>query len=227
MSAFPARSNRGIGLLGGTFDPVHSGHLAIARQAIESLALERIEFLLAPRPWQKRVVTSDTARAAMIRAAIAGDERLRLNLTEVFRDGLTYTIDTLRALREETGPAMPVVLLMGIDQWANLTTWKSWRELTDFASLAVFNRGGESPAVPAELEEWAAPKTVPAGLMNSRPCGLIGFFRMQPHLASSTEIRRLLAAGAPTREAAKKLEQWLPHGTASYIHQHGLYARSN
>lgn len=140
QNAFEAR--KGIGLLGGTFDPIHQGHLALAASALDQLKLQQIDFLLAPRPWQKSVLTSVTDRARMIEQAIRGNPRLKLNLTEVFRPGLTYTIDTLKALREKLGGnPVPLVLLMGQDQWANLKTWKSWQELTDYANLAVFNRG--------------------------------------------------------------------------------------
>ncbi len=225
MTALPAFGNRGIGLLGGTFDPIHNGHLAIAREARRALHLAWVDLLLAPRPWQKRVLTSVETRAAMICEALKGEEGLRLNLTEAFRDGPTYTIDTLRELRKENGPSTPIILLMGMDQWANLETWRDWESLTDYASLAVFNRGAESPFVPEALRTWARGRIVPAGLVNTKPCGAVGFFSMPPHAASSTALREMLSR-ARSVDSAVKLDQWLPHGVASYIHSHGLYARN-
>ena len=139
QDAFEAR--KGIGLLGGTFDPIHQGHLALAASALEQLKLQQIDFLLAPRPWQKSVLTSVTDRARMIEQAIRGNPRLKLNLTEVFRPGLTYTIDTLKALREKLGGnPVPLVLLMGQDQWANLKTWKSWQALTRTSRFSTAER---------------------------------------------------------------------------------------
>ena len=221
QDAFEAR--KGIGLLGGTFDPIHQGHLALAASALEQLKLQQIDFLLAPRPWQKSVLTSVTDRARMIEQAIRGNPRLKLNLTEVFRPGLTYTIDTLKALREKLGGnPVPLVLLMGQDQCANLKTWKSWQALTDYANLAVFNRGKKRLSVPQEITSWAEGKTVPPDLITASPSGSVCFFQMAPHEANSSEIRKLLAEPASLQNAIK-LESWLPHGVALYINQHGLY----
>ena len=222
MYLVSARCFRGIGLLGGTFDPIHNGHLAIAHAARSALNLAWVDFLLAPNPWQKNVVTSTSVRAAMIQEAIKGEAGLRLNLAEVFRKGLTYTIDTLQVLRSKMDSSTPIVLIMGMDQWVNLTTWRNWRSLTNYASLAVFNRGDEDIIAPDELSDWAEEKIVPASRINSSACGSISFFRMPRHDASSTAIRAMLAQ--PRRlDNAIKLEQWLPYGVASYIHSHGLY----
>ena len=115
-----------------------------------------------------------------------------------------------------------LVLLMGQDQWANLKTWKSWQELTDYANLAVFNRGKKRLSVPQEIASWAEEKNVPADLITASPSGSVCFFQMAPHEANSSEIRKLLAAPASLQNAIK-LESWLPHGVALYINQHGLY----
>ena len=123
---------RGIGLLGGTFDPIHNGHLALAREALRTLRLQRIELLVA-----------SALRVRMAEDALAHEAHMRVNLTEVLRDGATYTIDTLKVLRDELGPSEPLVLIIGCDQWANFHTWKHWRDFTDYCSVAVCRRGGE------------------------------------------------------------------------------------
>lgn len=219
----PLLPRRGTGLLGGTFDPVHNGHLALAQQALESLRLGRVDFVLAARPWQKRVLTSISDRARMLALALAGREGMRVNLTEVFRDGPTYTVDTLRELRRRCGASEPLVLLIGMDQWANLTTWKNWETLTDYADLAVFNRGEAQSSVPENQKRWSATRIVPREALNRSPCGFISFFDMPPHEASSTAIRRLLSQPR-TAENTAKLEKWLPSEVARYIFQQRLYA---
>ena len=132
---------RGIGLLGGSFDPVHNGHLAVARGALEALRLQRVDFVLAPRPWQKSVATPVWLRLEMLRAAIGKNEQqLAVCTKELERTGATYTIDTVRSLREDYGPSMPLVLLIGADQWENFHTWRCWQELFEFVSVAVCTR---------------------------------------------------------------------------------------
>ena len=224
MTGVPLPYRRGIGLLGGTFDPIHNGHLAIAEEALGSLGLLEVDFLPASRPWQKSVLTSVTDRVRMIQVAIAGRPRLRVNLEEVYRPGLTYTIDTLVSLRKKAGPYMPLVLLMGFDQWTNLTTWRSWELLGDYADIAVFTRTGRgrAGAEPAALRAWSDGRVVSPELCTSAPCGLVSFFPMAPHAASSTEIRAILS-GASTASGTAKLEGWLPAGVLRYINQHGLY----
>ena len=86
--------------MGGSFDPVHNGHLAVARGALQSLRLQRVDFVLAPRPWQKSVATPVSLRLEMLRAAIGKDESLAVCTKELERTGATYTIDTVRSLRE-------------------------------------------------------------------------------------------------------------------------------
>ena len=211
---------RGIGLLGGTFDPVHNGHLAVARQALAQLRLARLDFLLAPRPWQKNVITDVSFRAEMIRLALDGEPSMSLNLCEAGRAGPTYTIDTLRSLRGSLSDT-PLILLMGFDQWSNLTTWREWRSLTDYASLAIFNRGAQG-AVGEALQAWAADKVVPPQHITEYSAGKVSFFCMPGHEANSTQIRGMLAKPA-CPEYSAKLKEWLPPKVFRYIQLHGLY----
>lgn len=213
---------RGIGFLGGTFDPVHCGHTAIAEAARNALGLVRVDLLPAGAPWQKDLVTPAEHRLAMLRLALDRMPGLGIETIELMRPGATYTIETLAALRRRAGPAMPLVLIIGGDQWRNLHTWKRWRELTDFASIAICRRAGAPLAAEPEVEAWAAEKITPAGELQQHPCGRIGTFGMAPHAASATEVRRAVRA-LPFPDAMRHLDGWLALPVADYIRRHGLY----
>ena len=204
---------RGIGLLGGSFDPVHNGHLAVARSALEALRLQRVDFVLAPRPWQKSVATPVWLRLEMLRAAIGKNEQqLAVCTKELERTGATYTIDTVRSLREDYGPSMPLVLLIGADQWENFHTWRCWQELFEFVSVAVCTREQQMKSPASEVADFVVNRQVSTHELTLAPSGA----------ASSTKIRTLFAA-RPRTEAFKALETWLPTSVARLIAQHNAY----
>lgn len=156
LALYSAR--RGLGILGGTFDPVHAGHLCLARAALEAVPLVRVELMPAGEPWQKSRISPGIHRLNMLRIAVEYEPQCRINTSELCRSGATYTIDTVRRFREVVGPDMPLVLILGSDQWFNLSTWKDWQLLTDFVHIAFCARNGirdlELPVVQAR---WAAP----------------------------------------------------------------------
>lgn len=213
---------RGIGLLGGTFDPIHNGHLTVARHALDALKLSRIDFVPAPAPWQKSVATPVARRIEMIEAAISGNERFKLNTIEVMREGATYTIDTLKEMRDLVGPSTPLILIMGADQWKNFHTWKSWEEFSDLASIALCNRENDEPeANEAVTDHWADREVAPDEIREFS-CGKLTRFHIPAHEASSTKIRTLFST-LPRHEAFKQLEKWLPVGVARVIYNARLY----
>lgn len=212
----------GIGLLGGTFDPVHNGHLAVARAALKALHLRCIEFLPAGAPWQKGFVTPAHHRLAMLKLALEGEPDCRVNEMELLRTGPTYTVDTLRLLRERLGPGYPLVLILGGDQWRNLHTWRNWRTLADYANIAVCARANESIEAAPAVNEWAKSKRCRPDALTERTSGGIAFFDMRPHLASATKIRNVLGR-YPLYEAMKQLDDWLVLPVSRYIVQHHLY----
>jgi nicotinate-nucleotide adenylyltransferase len=147
----PAR----IGLFGGSFDPPHRGHRALAETALQCLALDELRWLPAGQPWQKsdRVLAAAEHRAAMVALAIAGEPRFVLDGRELHRAGPSYTIDSVRELAAER-PGATLFLVIGQDQYARLHTWHAWRELLGLVTLAVAARDGQPPLPgPALMEQ--------------------------------------------------------------------------
>ncbi len=211
-----------IGLLGGSFDPVHAGHLQLARDALEQLALAEVRFIPAGQPWQKGAITDASHRARMVLAAIGDEPRFVLDMREIERAGPTYTIDTLRELRAALGEQPPLVLIMGSDQYQRLDTWRDWTRLLDHAHLAVARRADTLLTPGYALQEyfnahWARPPAV-----HESAHGRIVEIEMTPVDASATEIRALLAQPpSPARDG--RLAEIVPAPVLDYIRAHRLY----
>ncbi|WP_245909558.1 nicotinate (nicotinamide) nucleotide adenylyltransferase [Sphaerotilus hippei] len=200
---------RRIGLLGGSFDPVHRAHRALAEVALAQLGLDELRWVVAGRPWQKPAQQADAMhRAAMVGLAIADEPRFVLERCELERDGPSYTIDTVRSLQGGRPPeALPDdwFLVLGQDQYANFATWREWPELLARVTLAVAGRAGqpvEAPAALASVAHRVATLPMPASTL------------------SSTDIRRRLRDGtSPDLLAPRMVEP----AVASYIARLGLY----
>lgn len=146
-----------LGIFGGTFDPPHIGHLIVAQDALSALGLDRVLFVPAAVPPHKRerVLSPAELRLAMLREATAGDPRFDVADLELRRSGPSYTVDTLRELRERD-PASELSFLLGADQFRTFHTWRSPSEITQLADLAVLTRAGEArfePAIPVR-HQW-------------------------------------------------------------------------
>ena len=193
-------STRPLAIFGGTFDPIHIGHLRAAWEASEALGAEvRIVPAKIP-PHRPQPVASATERAAMLRAALAGQDRLALDLRELEREGPSYTFDTLTSLRAEIGDRRPLVVLIGADAFAGLSEWHRWRELFELAHMCVLTRPAQIPAMPSELAAEVASRTVGdiAGLRDS-PVGCVLNMVVSALGISATRIRALLANGREPR----------------------------
>lgn len=206
-------------LYGGTFDPVHNGHLAVARHARDALAAE-VHLMPAADPPHKGPTHADARQRAAMLALAAGDEQgLRIDLRELRREGPSYTIDTLRELRAEIGIAAPLALLVGADSFLALPTWRSWRELFDYAHFVVAERPGNGIArdLPDGLAAFAAGRwRESAADLLREPAGRILLLEQPLHPESASEIRRRIRAGEPWRDQ-------VPAAVAAYILAHGLY----
>jgi nicotinate-nucleotide adenylyltransferase len=209
-------------LLGGTFDPVHEGHLALARTAAD--AFGAVVRLLPSAVPPHRATPHATAeqRAAMLRLATAGDPRLAVDTRELARAGSSYTVDTLEALRLELGPGAPIGLLLGADAFLGLSAWHRWQRIPELAHLVVVTRpGSRLDALPDALDRaLRAHWTGHRDRLREQPAGLVHQLEMEPHPASATAIRRALATGTPGVPG-------LPPSVLAYIAEQGLYGTSD
>ena len=216
-------SPQAIGLLGGTFDPIHFGHLRLAEEMGEVLGLQEVRILPAGQPphrGQPRAAAPH--RLEMVRRAVAGNPRFVLDEQEINKASPSYSVETLAALRQERPPETPLVLFMGGDAFMGLTTWHRWQELLDLAHLAVAHRPGFSSAVwedalPESLRKLLATRRCeqPAELMD-RPAGKICFHAITQLDISASLIRERALRG-------KSLRYLLPDSVIDYINENHLY----
>src|SRR5436190_10787719 len=136
--AQPSMSNP-LGLFGGTFDPIHFGHLRLATELAEGFGLEKVVFLPAGLPYHRgrESHANNEQRLTMVKLATQRDARFDVDDRELRRDGNTYTYDTLAEIRKERGPDVPLVFLSGSDAFAQIDTWSRWTEIFDLAHFAV------------------------------------------------------------------------------------------
>jgi nicotinate-nucleotide adenylyltransferase len=189
---------RPLAILGGTFDPVHLGHLNAAWEAAELLDAEVHLVPASVPPHRPPPIASAAQRVAILRAALQDQSRLTLDTRELERSGPSYTIDTLSALRAEHGDR-PLVLLLGADAFAGLASWHRWRELFEFAHIGVLVRPGLAPALPDELEQAVGPRRAPAAALRTTRAGAVATLAITPLEISATRIRDLLATGREPR----------------------------
>jgi nicotinate-nucleotide adenylyltransferase len=211
-----------IGLLGGSFDPIHAGHLALARAARDRLGLSELLLIPAGQPWQKDGLTAAEHRTRMVELAIADEPRMRLERCELERRGPSYTIDTLRELRARVGAQTPLVLVIGADQMERFDTWRDWQSILQFAHLGVARRNDAVLVLSYTLQEFYNMHWVPADEFGTTAAGCIVEIDMMPHDVSATEARALLAA--PRSPASDtRLAQMIPPAVLDYIRAQHLY----
>jgi nicotinate-nucleotide adenylyltransferase len=210
------------GILGGTFDPVHLGHVALAEAALAGLRLSEVLWLPSGSPGHRAPpVASARDRLAMLRLATGGNPRFRIDDSELDRSEPTYTVHTLTRLRAQLGNAQPLALLLGSDSFLSLPTWMRWRELFDLAHIAVASRPGDLPSDggPApELSAEIARRSARPEQLAASAAGRIVRFDMPPMDISASAIRAQLAAGRDTRRL-------LPAAVLAYIETQHLYRK--
>lgn len=201
---------RRLGVMGGTFDPIHNGHLEIARRSCESLGLSGVLFVVAGDPWMKhgRALTPAEDRFAMVQAAIEGDVRFAASRMEIDRAGETYTVDTLRELRRILPAHVELCFLMGADATARLGEWREAGELGGLARFAVVSQRDD-----VALDECGLSRL--AQIIGAREILQVEMPRMD---VSSTDLREKVRQGCSIRDE-------VPAVVADYIESHGLYQR--
>lgn len=189
-----------IGVLGGTFDPVHNGHLRLAVELAEALDLSQVRLVPSARPPHRDApVASPGQRAKWIRVAITGEPKLRLDDRELLRDGPSYTVDTLASLRREF-PDTPLCLIMGRDVMAELDKWRDWQTLFDYAHIVLVERPDTDIELPAAVTvELEARRNDDPEALSATGHGVIHVCSPPPLAISGTRIRALLAAGHSAR----------------------------
>jgi nicotinate-nucleotide adenylyltransferase len=212
---------KSILLFGGTFDPVHNGHVAMAKAALVETGAEQLIVLPAGNPYQRgrMPLATPQQRTAMLEIGIVGNFQASIDVRELARNGPTFTIDTLREFREAYGENVSLIWLIGGDAFARLDTWHEWQTLFALANFAVVLRQDEPRPVEtmtAALKTFLASRQIPAGEVGTTRCGKFAILAAKVPPVSSTDIRARLARHESIRGSA-------PDGVCDYIEQHKLY----
>jgi len=206
-----------IGLFGGTFDPVHFGHLRPALELQQSIGLDEVRLLPSHvPPHRSQPHATPQQRLAMLRAAVADDPAFTVDTREFEREGPSYTLDTLKSLRAEMA-GTSLSLLIGMDAFREFSSWHRWREILDYSHLVVMTRPGKLPPEQGELADFVSlHRVADATTLKSRASGLLLFHPVTQLEISGTEIRKILASG-------KRADFLLPKSVLEVIYSEGLY----
>lgn len=209
--------NKAIGIFGGTFDPIHFGHLRTALEIYESLPLQEIRFLPCQQPVHKATTgASVNDRLAMLKLAIAEQPGFRLDTRELERDSPSYMYETLRSIRHEVGHT-PLCLICSMDAFSNFTSWYRWDAIIELAHIVVATRAGYTTSFSDTLNNFTNKHLItnPQALL-AQPAGYILFIETTPLTISSTAIRHLIKNNLNP-------SYLLPEAVKAYIKQQHLY----
>lgn len=214
-------ARRCVALLGGSFDPVHNGHVALAEYFIKLLQPDELRVIPAGNPWQKHgLQASGKDRVEMARFAFDGQAiPVTIDQQEIRRQTATYTIDTLRALRAELGAETSIAFLMGADQLQQLHTWEGWQHLFDYAHICAASRPGfaiDALHIPAVVAQEFARRAGTLQQIHNTPHGLAYLASGLAVDISATQIRAAFQRG-------EQLDSLIPSRVLDYIRQHHLY----
>jgi nicotinate-nucleotide adenylyltransferase len=213
--------NRLIGLLGGTFNPIHYGHLRAALELAEALNFSELRFIPAANPPHKPAPeVSAGHRAAMVELAITNNPLFKLDTRELARTGASYTFDTLVSLREELGQEVSLCWVMGSDAFVKLNTWHRWKELLNHCHIILVQRPNveNQPNLADELATFLQDNyTENMDDLSEKSVGYIHMQAITPLDISATKIREALKTG----QSARYL---MPYNVIEYIKTHKLYA---
>ena len=207
-----------VALFGGTFNPVHIGHLRIAIELAELLQVDSLRMVpCALPPHRQSPSVSAEHRLSMLRAGIANHNKLVADDIELRREGPSYTIDTLRAVRQQIGPDRPLYLCIGLDVLATLDTWRDWQQLTDFCHLIISSRPGCQLPTTGALAEWVKKhRCDDLQQLKLLSTGKLHLCDLTMLAVSSTSIRDKVKRG-------EAIDYLTPAAVVNYIQQHHLY----
>lgn len=208
-----------IGVLGGTFDPIHRGHLEPALEIRRGLMLQEVRFIPVGQPSHRATPCASAAdRQTMLELALMNREGCVADDRELRRTGPSYTVDTLRDLRAELGAASTLCLIVGADAFLEFNQWREWPKILSLASVVVAARPGSPPPGDGAVADLLRERRCPAPQDLARhPCGAILWYSVHPVDISATAIRKMIAAG-------QDASAMLPPPVWRYIQEHHLYA---
>lgn len=206
-----------VGILGGTFDPIHKGHTRLAKEACQQLGLQQVRLIpVNIPPHRASPIANARDRLAMLELAIADQSQLVIDDRELRRDKPSYTTGTLASLRQELGDT-PLCLIMGADAFQKIDSWHRWQEIPELAHVVVAQRPGVATAWSSGINETINNRTAAdAAALAAKPAGLFYFMDFPPVDISATAIRQALANNGPT-------DNWLHESTLNYIQENDLY----
>jgi nicotinate-nucleotide adenylyltransferase len=209
--------DKALGILGGTFDPIHYGHLRPAQEVLRALDLAEMRVIPAANPPHRRPpVATPEQRLRMVELAVAGVPGFTVDERELRRNGPSYTVLTLESLCSEFG-GRPMCLLMGLDAFEGIETWHQWQRLPELAHFIVMTRPGWELPAGDRLPPWARGRVVrETSKLTETSAGKIYFQAVTPQDISATRIREALARGEP-------VEAWLPSAVLEYIRANRVY----
>ena len=208
----------GTAVMGGTFNPIHHGHLRSAVDILEHFQFKTVRMLPCFQPVHKDQpeVTADQ-RLQMVELGIQADVRLEVDPREIIREGASYTRDTLRELRQELGDEEPLIMVVGMDSFLSLPTWFHWQDLLQFAHILVISRPGWEPDFISSLEEfYEKHRAEHVAELQCAPAGKIWMESFTPLAISSSQVRKLCREG-------KSIAYLVPETIQRFIEAHSLY----
>lgn len=206
-------------VMGGTFDPVHIGHINTANAVAQAMEYDRIYMMPCGDAYHKHGSSSAKHRLAMLELAVKDEPRLEADSREVQRKGATYTVETLQLLRQQLGEKAHICWVLGTDAAQGLTRWRRWQQVFQLANLIVVNRGQD--VLPDDVsQQWPAQHVQSIEYFKQQASGCFLQLALEPVVVSSTEIRQALYK-------QESVGRHVPQAVMNYIEQHGLYEGKN